>query len=154
MSPKLNFHKNWNVTKTEMSPKLKYYLSWNDSKSKNDIKFKSKSKSNSRRSALIILVLYPWNIDHGQNIRTWEDFVVSFAHTESYNMSDVQYWQNLPNADHRTKEAEARTREEAMFIKVVWWRNKEKKKLISEKGVVWGIKSNRRWSRKGGAAER
>ena len=58
-------------------------------------------------------VLFPENIDNGQNIRTRDKFVVNFAHTESYKKSAVPYCQNLLNADHRTKEAEARTREEA-----------------------------------------
>ena len=58
-------------------------------------------------------VLFPENIDTGQNIRTREKIVVNFAHTESYNKSAVLYCQNLLNADQRTKEAEARTREEA-----------------------------------------
>ena len=58
-------------------------------------------------------VLFPENIDNGQNIRTREKFVVNFAHTESYKKSAVPYCQNLLNADQRTKEAEARTREEA-----------------------------------------
>ena len=80
MSPKLKCHQNWNlsklkchqlichrnlnVTKTEMSPELKYhqklkcYLNWNVTKSKKTLKFKSKPKWNSRRSALITLVLF------------------------------------------------------------------------------------------------
>ena len=58
--------------------------------------------------------LFPENIDNGQNIRTREKFVVNFAHSERYKKSAVPYCQNLLNADQRTKEAEARTREEAM----------------------------------------
>ena len=57
--------------------------------------------------------LFPRNIDHGQNVRTQEKFVVNFAHTESYKKGAVPYCQNLLNADFRTKEAEARRREEA-----------------------------------------
>ena len=57
--------------------------------------------------------LFPENTDHGQNVRTREKFVVNFARTESYKRSAVPYCQNLLNEDFRTKESEARTREEA-----------------------------------------
>ena len=53
------------------------------------------------------------NIDHGQNIRTREKFVVNFSHTESYRRSAVPYCQRLLNDNCRTKEAEARIKEEA-----------------------------------------
>ena len=55
--------------------------------------------------------LFPENIDHGQNMRSREKFVVHFSHTESYKRSAVPYCQNLLNYDFRTKEDEARRRE-------------------------------------------
>ena len=77
MSPKLKCHQNWNVTKTKMSLKLKFYKKfivtkakilskilchqcWNVHKTEMlpNIKMSSKSKSKSKRSALITLVLF------------------------------------------------------------------------------------------------
>ena len=76
MSPKLKCHQNWNVTKTEISPKLKCLQNWNVTKTEMSLTLKCQnvtkteissemlqnlkmsSKSKSRRSALIILVLF------------------------------------------------------------------------------------------------
>ena len=78
LSPKLKCHQNWNITKTEMSPKIKFHQklmvtktrissklkchqNWNVTKTEmlpNIIIMSSKSKSKSKRSALITLVLF------------------------------------------------------------------------------------------------
>ena len=57
--------------------------------------------------------LFPKNLDHGQNVRARETFVVNFAHTESYKKSAVPYCQQLLNDDHWARESAAREREEA-----------------------------------------
>ena len=65
MSTRQKCHQNWIVTKTEMSetemsPKLKCYENWNVTKTEmlTNIIMSSKSKSKSKRSALITLVLF------------------------------------------------------------------------------------------------
>ena len=52
--------------------------------------------------------LFPKNHSNEQNVRKREEFIVNFAHTESYRKSAVPYCQTLLNADHRTREAAAR----------------------------------------------
>ena len=56
------------------------------------------------------LELFQENHEYAQNVRTREKFLVTFAPTESYKRSAVPYWQDLLNADLRTKEADARAR--------------------------------------------
>ena len=55
----------------------------------------------------------PENQNAEQNVRTREKYAVNFAHTVSYGKSAVPYCQNLLNLDHRTREAAARTKEDA-----------------------------------------
>ena len=58
-------------------------------------------------------LLFPENQNTEQNVRTREKYAVNFAHTVSYGKSAVPYCQNLLNLDHRTREAAARTKEDA-----------------------------------------